>query len=206
MLYLLCNSNLWIMAVARNNNVVTYNHTGRLGDIILRMVDGRSVMSFYPKHRGGKRHWSRAQKMNHRLFKAGTAYGKRAVAIPEGRRYYESKLKWGQHAENVAISDFMLHPEIREIDLSDYEGRAGNEIRVTVCHKYKVASVLVTILNALGLLVESGMAVEDPVESGELMYKALEKNPGLRGGRVIVKVTNLPGKEVLRTVILDGGG
>ena len=204
MLHLLCNSNLWIMAVARNNNVVTYNHTGRLGDIILRMVDGRSVMSFYPKHRGSKRHWSRAQKMNHRLFKAGAAYGKRAVAIPEVRKYYESKLKWGQHAENVAISDFMLHPEIREIDLSDYEGREGNEIKVTVCHKYKVASVLVTILSALGLVVESGMAVEDPEGSGEWIYRTLEKNPGLRGGRVVVKVTNLPGKEVTGFRVLDG--
>jgi hypothetical protein len=65
-------------------------------------------------------------------------------------------------------------------------------------------AVIVTILNATGFEIESGMAVEFPYNgSGEWIYKTLESNPSWRGGRVVVRVTDSPGKVVKAERRLD---
>ena len=184
-------------------NVVTNNYSGKLGDIILRVVDGRSIISKYPRYK--KFHWSRAQKRNQSRFRDAVAYAGRAVEDPVMREYYKSKVKWGQHERNVAISDYLLNPEIQDIDVSNYRGQEGNIIKITTINKYKIAAVIVTILNAAGFEVESGMAVEYPYgASGEWFYKTLEPNPEWRGGRVVVRVTDSPGKVVTSFQVLDG--
>jgi len=61
------------------------------------------------------------------------------------------------------------------------------------------------ILNAQGIEVESGMAVEMPFSgSGVWIYKAMEDNPCWKGGRVVVRVADSPGNVVTGVLALDG--
>ena len=101
---------------------------------------------------------------------------------------------------NVAISDYMKRPEIAEIDVWNYNGQAGNTIRVKARNNYGIASVIVMIINVLGIEVESGMAVQMP-GSEVWVYKTMEENPEWKGGKVVVRVSDCPGN-VIRAVRL----
>jgi hypothetical protein len=189
------------MAIS-DHNVLTKNYHGKVGNLILRVVGGRSIMSAYPDY--SKRKWSPLQKQNRKLFRQASIYAKKAVKDPVKLKIYQSKVRWGQHAENMAISDYLLHPEIRDIDVSKYKGQAGNTIKVSAYDKYKIASVIVMILNAVGFEIERGMAMEYPYSgSGEWIYKAKESNPDWQGGSVVVRVTDSPGKVVKAERRLD---
>jgi hypothetical protein len=189
------------MAIA-NNNFLFKNYSGKVGNIILRVVGNRSIISKYPDFTNVK--WSKAQKANRKRFGDGMRYARKAFKDPEAVLYYESKTKPRQNKFNVAVSDYMLSPEIQHIDTTKYLGQEGNTITVSAYDKYKIMAVIVTILNATGFEIESGMAVEFPYNgSGEWIYKTLESNPSWRGGRVVVRVTDSPGKVVKAERRLD---
>ena len=186
-----------------NRNVITQNYRGKVGNVILRMVGGMSILSAYPDY--SKRKWSKLQKENRAKFKKAAIYSKNILKIPERARFYQSKARGLQNAGNMAVSDYMLHPEIREVDVSKYKGQAGNAIKVSAYDRYMVASVIVMILNAGGFVVESGMAMEYPYGgSGKWVYKAQVPNDEWKGGKVVVRVTDLPGKVVSAIQRLDG--
>jgi hypothetical protein len=114
-----------------------------------------------------------------------------------GGQYHRILHKPRQNKFNIAVSDYMLKPEIKHIDITKYQGQAGNTITVSAYDKYKIMGVIVTILNAIGFEIESGMAIEYPYSgSGEWIYKTLESNPSWKGGHIVVRVTDLPGKVV----------
>ena len=190
------------MAKAKNN-VITNKYSGKVGNIILRMVGGISIISAYPDY--SKVKWSKKQKENRKRFGRAVTYSQKVLEDPVKREYYEGKAKERQNAQNMAISDYMMNPEVREIDISGYKGRAGNTIKVSAYDKFKVMSVFVMILNAAGFEVEGGMATEYPYSgSGNWIYKAREENQNREGGKVVVKVTDFSGKVVKEEAILDG--
>jgi hypothetical protein len=177
------------MAIA-NDNVIMRFQRGRIGGLIFRVWGENTVVSKAPDYSKIPR--SEAQKANSRRFKVATAYGHRVLNDPVAYAFYDKKRRRSQTVWNVAIADYMRRPEIAEIDVWNYKGKAGNTIRVKAIDNYIVASVIVTIINALGFEVESGMAVQMP-GSEVWVYKALEQNPEWRGGRVVVRVTDSPG-------------
>jgi hypothetical protein len=153
-----------------------------------------------------KRKWSKAQKANRKRFGEGVRYSKKALLDPEVKRFYGSKMKPGQHELNVAISDYLLKPRIEKIDTSNYKGQPGDTIKVSAFDKYKIAAVIVMILDANGFEIESGMAVEASFNgSGEWIYKALKSSNLWIGGSVVVRVTDSPGNEVKTFRMLYGG-
>ena len=106
---------------------------------------------------------------------------------------------------NAAISDFMLKPKVDAIDVKGYKGLPGNEISISARNRYKFEAVIVTILNILGLVIESGPAVARPSsDSMEWDYVVKEINPSYRGSKVVVRVVDLPGNVVQESVVLDG--
>ena len=96
---------------------------------------------------------------------------------------------------NVAVADYMKKPEINAVDLSGYRGRKGDTIRVKAHDNFGVAMVIVTILNALGLEVESGRAGEQ-LREGCWVYKVVAPVPDWNKGRIIVRAVDLPGNTV----------
>ncbi|MGA3014115.1 MAG: hypothetical protein ABSD71_08770 [Bacteroidales bacterium] len=185
------------------NNLITKNFHGRIGDIVLRWVGGRSVMSKRPDC--SKVVKSPAQLANQDRFRKGVKYGQAAKRDPERYEFYRKKKKSHQSAYNAAISDFLLKPKIESIDIGGYVGVQGNMIGIKAWDKYKVESVSVLIMNRMGHVIEKGTAVARPFSEGrEWNYKATMENLSYQGGKVLVWVTDLPGNVVQGVVNLDG--
>jgi hypothetical protein len=187
------------MAVSRTN-VVVKNFHGKVGNIVLRVFGNKMVMSALPSTRNRK--WSEAQLECQDRFRKATKFGHKVLADTELNLVYKNKARENQSSWNASISDYLLKPEIKTIDTSKYTGKEGNTIKIEDCDRYKVASVIVMIINALGLQIESGPAVQIP--TGEWVYKVTTENPDWKGNRVVVKVSDLPGNVVQGEAVLDG--
>jgi hypothetical protein len=187
------------MAVSRNN-VVVKNFHGKVGNIVLRVFGNKMVMSALPSTRNRK--WSEAQLECQDRFRKATKFGHKVLADAELNLVYKNKAKENQNSWNASISDYLLKPEIESIDTSKYNGQEGDTIKIEAYDKFKVASVIVMIINALGLQIEKGPAVQMP--TGEWIYKVTAENPDWKGNRLVVKASDLPGNMVQAEMVLDG--
>ena len=187
------------MAVSRNN-VVVKNFHGKVGNIVLRVFGNKTVMSCLPTTKNRK--WSEAQLECQDRFRKATKFGHTVLADAELDLFYKNNAKENQSSWNASISDFLLKPVIETIDTSKYNGQKGDTIKVEAYDRYKVASVIVMIINALGLQIENGAAIQKP--TGEWVYKVSAENPDWKGNRVVVRVSDLPGNVVEGNAVLDG--
>ncbi len=179
------------MAHTRENSLVKF-FGGRFGNMVYRNYDGMSVLSRLPVFKDRK--FSKAQKACQQRFGKGTVWAHKVRANPELAAYYQSKASKRVNAWNLAISDYLRNPEIAEINLEEYHGHKGDTISVSAHDRFRVAAVIVTILNAQGFEVESGMAVDVPGD--HWIYEAREDNPLWKGGRVSVSAIDFPGNVV----------
>lgn len=185
------------------NNLITKYFSGRVGDIVLRNYGGKSVMSKRPDCSKVIR--SERQSANNDRFKKAVKYGQYAIRTPELLKQYTKIKKSNQSAYNAAVSDFLLHPKIEAIDIGGYIGVQGNKIGIRAWDKYKVESVSVLIMNKMGQIIEKGTAVARPLSGGlEWDYIATQDNLDYKGGRVIVRVSDLPGNVVQAEVDVGG--
>ena len=190
------------MAISYDNELTARYH-GRIGNAVLRWRGGKSILSKMPDCSRVEK--TKAQKANMKRFAAATIYGKKVLNDPKLREKYAKKKKMYQSIWNAVISDFMSRPKVDAIDVKGYKGLPGNEISISARNRYKFEAVIVTILNILGLVIESGPAVARPSsDSMEWDYVVKEINPSCRGSKVVVRVVDLPGNVVQESVVLDG--
>jgi hypothetical protein len=184
------------------DNAITKNYHGMMGGIVFRCRGDKSIMSKRPDC--SKVVKTKAQKDNMKRFTAATLYGKKVLSDPMLREKYEKKKKMYQSIWNAAISDFMSRPKVQTIDVKDYKGLPGNEIRISARDRFKFEAVIVTILNILGQVIESGRAVANPLSDGmEWVYKTTVMNPSYKGSKIVVRVGDLPGNVVNEVVSID---
>jgi hypothetical protein len=174
-------------------------HRGRVGDVIYRCWGKETIASKAPNMKGHK--WSKAQKANRHRFSDATSYARKVMGDPGLSQYYRKKKKRYQTVWNVAIADYMKRPEICSVNLCK-DRHDANFIKVVAEDNYQVAGVIITILNALGLIVETGIAVEN--NDGEWIYKITGPMSSLQGGKVEVRVRDLPGNVATAGKLLDG--
>jgi hypothetical protein len=172
-----------------------------IGNVVFRRWGKKTVVSLAPSTKN--RNWSKAQKANRLRFRDAMVYARKALNDPEMLKYYRKKTKGMQTAWNVAVADYMKKPRIKEIDVHNYKGKKGNTIRIVAQDNYRVAGVIVSIVDARGVEVEGGMAVEMP-NNGYWIYKAMEPNPYSQGGRIVVRVTDSPGNVVTTFRVTEG--
>jgi hypothetical protein len=185
------------------DNAITKNYHGMMGGIVFRCRGDKSIMSKRPDC--SKVVKTKAQKDNMKRFAAATIYGKKVLSDPRLREKYEKKKKMYQSVWNAAISDFMSKPKVDAIDVKDYKGLPGNEIRISALERFKFVAVIVTILNILGQVLESGRAVARPLSDGmEWDYVVKEINPSYKGSRVVVRVVDFVGNVVQESISIDG--
>ena len=190
------------MAISYNNQITKYFH-GRVGDIILKDYGGKSVMTKRPDCSKVVR--SERQLDNNDLFRKAVKYGQYAIRTPDLFKYYTKIKKNNQSAYNAAVSDFLLRPKVEAIDLGGYVGVEGNKIGIRAWDKYKVESVSVMILNKMAQVIEKGMAVARPFSGGrEWDYIATQENLDYQSGRVIVRVSDLPGNVIESIIVFNG--
>ena len=185
------------MAVSYNN-LITKNFHGRFGDIVLRRMGDKTVMSKRPNC--SKVVKSKVQKHNQRRFAAAVTYAKKVKKDPNLLEYYGKKKRKSQSIWNAAISDFMKKPRVEKVNLSDYQGLPGNVIGISIWDRFKVESVNVVIMNEMGQTIESGMASSKEY-SGEIEweYRLTTENPSYKTSRVFITVKDRPGNIVKET-------
>jgi len=179
------------MAISRTN-ILLHGFKGKLADYVVRRWGESTVLSKKPntKHR----RWSKLQKSNRQRFREAMAYARRVLSNPEMRAYYARKKRKMQTTWNVAVADYLLNPSIDLIDIREYNGKPGEQIYITTHDKYRVESVVVSILDSQGIEIESGPAVRD--FGFNFTYTTFALNPCLKGCKVVVTAFDVPGNEV----------
>jgi len=162
--------------------------SGQLGDMVFRELRGKTFVSRKPTLTGEPTE----NQMEHReRFKQAAAYGKSALANTETRALYEEIAKNKNIPVFAAtIADFFNAPVIDTIDLSAYNGQAGDIVRISARDDFGVAAVHVSITDNSGESIESGNAV---AAAGGWVYTTKEVVNA--GTNVIVHVvaTDRPG-------------
>ena len=142
---------------------------GELGNLIFKMRLGRMYVSRKPDSQ--PRILSPAQKSAQMRFRQATVYAKRVMADPEDRMPYELAAKEKQTlTQNVIIADFLTAPSVDQIDLSNYDGRAGGTIRIRASDDFEVTGVTVSISGNEGQPIEHGAAVLSSMKWGRWVY------------------------------------
>ncbi|MCF6405359.1 hypothetical protein L3C95_20810 [Chitinophaga filiformis] len=121
-----------------------------------------------------------------------SARAQRMMADPEVKAYYASLAGPGQNAYNMAVKDAYRSPEIQSIRLEK------EEVVVTAKNEFRVAEVEVKVVDADGVVTESGRAVLG-WNGVDWHYKATALPAG---GKVIVEAENLPGKYTVKELLL----
>ncbi|TXF79239.1 hypothetical protein [Chryseobacterium sp.] len=174
------------------NNVVTHGLSGKVGDILVfRQLHGETVVAKAPRQKTAED--TPKQKAHKLKFQEAVVYGKSSLADPVTKELYRDRAEAdpdkGLSAYTVAVADFLNAPEITEIDISDYNGKSGDMIRIKVTDDFDVKTVTVRIENADGTLVEEGAALEAGITWD---YTATKNSTDLSGAKIIVRATDLP--------------
>jgi hypothetical protein len=174
-------------------NVLTRGLSGKLGNLVVfRRNREKTIMSVAP---GKRTHpLTEAQQRHLQQFREAVVYAKSVLADQEKKAEYKAAAKNGESAFNVAVADYLKLPVIKEVDLCLYAGQVGDRIRIRAIDNFKVVNVSVGIYNADNTILETGIAAGNG-NGLDWFYTAIQKNPVMTGGRVVVTVTDSPGHQ-----------
>lgn len=143
--------------------------SGRLGGLTFMTTKKGKISVRARPSSPMKRKLTRGQKLQRQRFTEAVAYARSALADPVKRPFYESAARPGRlSAYNVAFQDYLRPPEIPFIQITGYQGRAGDRIYLTVTDSAPVASVRITIRNSAGRVVERACAAPEGRRGGNV--------------------------------------
>lgn len=173
------------MAKIKNNTVLD-GVSGMIGDqIVIRQTEHGAVMAARPAPR--HRDPTPAQKAQHDRFRAAVMYAKSAASRPE---YQKRAAAHHTSAHNVATADFLHPPEVYEIDLERYHGKAGDVIEVRVFDDVEVQTVGILIATDDNVVVEKGVMKQVKNDPTKWVYTATQ-DAGAEHVKVIVDAADL---------------
>ena len=182
-------------------NIVTEGLSGKLGNtIVFRNRGGKTIVAVTAEKK--KRKPSEAQARQLRNFRQAVAYSQQATQDPALKAAYEARAKGGQTAHNVAVADYLNAPTMDEPDLGSYQGAKGSQLILPVVDDHLVTEVSVAMYNQAGALVEEGAAQLH--ENGtDWVYTTQKQNTNVKGSKLIVRASDLPGNRVEKEVALN---
>ena len=189
------------MAVSYNN-VITREYSGRVGDVVFRNYNGKSVMAKRPD-------CSKVIKTARQLeindkFKKAVKVGQYVIKNQESSDFYKRK-RPDMDPYHAAISDYLSRPVIERVDADGYKGLPGNVVTVSVWDKWEIEGVDMVIFNSLGEVIECGAAVPRQFSANtEWEYKATVENDDYKSCRILVRVKDHPGNIVEAEVDIGG--
>ncbi|NOT73547.1 MAG: hypothetical protein HOP08_01375 [Cyclobacteriaceae bacterium] len=177
--------------------------SGVFGESIsVRKVNGRLVFTNRPKKKRGA---PTPKEIAHReRLSEAAQYAKSVAQDDELRALYAARVK-GKHesAQSVAIGDFLNPPAVSAIEAAKYRGAIGNIIYVHASDDFQVIKVTITIIDADGVVVEEGEAVNDSkMRVNRWKYKTVAVNPTLKSTRIIAVAYDRPWNVGKREVIV----
>ena len=180
------------MAIVKDNLLLRLIR-GSLGDqLTIYERNGQIIMA--AKRGPSKKKPTQKQLEARRKMRVAAAYAQEMLQDPALKAAYQAKAGPGQNAYNMAVRDAFLSPEVQNIR---FEGE--NTVVVEATDDFRVAAVQVKVVDADGVLLESGRAVLD--RSGlKWNYHANALPPG---GRVIAIAEDLPGNTGMMEVRIE---
>ena len=139
-----------------NNNIFVRNLTGSVGDqfVIRKGRGGETIVSNMPSF-SEDREFNQNQLEHQDLFRRAILYAK---TVKNDELYINKAAGTNMTPFNAAVADYFKKPAVLEIDASEWQGRAGNEIWVQAVDDTLVTKVHVTISDQNGAVLEEGNA------------------------------------------------
>ena len=183
------------------NNSLTYGLSGNFaGMACFHMRSGKQYVRKIQAKRSVPD--SEKQESNKERFSECIAYAKVAIKDPQLKAFYLSRAKPGQSAYNIAFQDAYKGPKITKFNMENYRGRIGDSLFVDATDKFKVLSVIISIYNASGNLIEQGSAVMQQPFDHEWLYIAAVANEPLAGSKITATAMDRPGNKASLELML----
>jgi hypothetical protein len=184
------------MAKVRNN-IFLRGLSGALGKqfVIKTTRSGKTIITNMPTF-GEDREFSEAQKSHQSAFREASAYARSAKTQPV---YVERAKAASSIPYNLAISDWFGRPQVLEIDIREWTGQVGQQIRVRAQDNIHVASVQITIKNDDGTGLEEGEARQ--TDGPWWTYTSTSTVPRAAACRVTAVARDLPGNTASLMVV-----
>jgi len=175
-------------------NMAMQGLTGLLGDQLLLRTDkaGRTIVGARPTFNEGQV-FTPAQVSHHEDFRAAVTYAKGAKGLEV---YAKKAAGTPMNTYNVAVGDWLNPPEVKEVDMSAWDGTAGKTIRILAVDDVQVSQVEVSILDARGDVLEHGPAA--PAEGAWWTYTTTAD--GANAAQVTAVARDLPGHTGQKTL------
>ena len=159
--------------------------------MVFRRVRGQIVLAQRPDVRETKP--SPAQQAQRERFTQAAEYARRVPADPWQRRMYERlAASFNRRVHKLLMSDFLTPPVVEEVDVSGYQRRAGDIVRVIATDDVAVTGVEIAITTTAGVRIEHGPAT---AVHGVWCYRAIESPPGGEPLVITAVVRDRPGNE-----------
>ena len=187
------------MKAGRNNPF--YGSIGKIGNtgFYKRFVNGMEIVQRCPTRKNSNGPHDHTLQVQRFL----TAMDNTSVILqnPEIRALYEKVARGTASAKSMAIKDYLVPAVIGQVVTTGYFGRVDFCISIVVKNVVPVKSVMVTIENPAGEMVESGQAVMQ--SSGTLWhYLTTRPNPLYKGSILRIVSCDLPGHTIEWSVVL----
>ena len=180
------------MGKVDDKNIITKGFRGKYNDdLVFRKVDNETIFS--RRSVSGKAPTEKQLAARAR-FNRASLYASSAIAHPQRSLDYKvmAELQGLKSAYLAAVTDYLTLPEIAETFTDEYHGNAGDIITFVAKEKFKIVDLTVTIMNAAGVVIETGKAV--PFELS-WRYTTTVANPQMSGSRLVVLARDRQGKE-----------
>lgn len=183
------------------NNPILQKVTGMLGEtIVFRQGPTGPVMANAPRKRDSIHENQIAARDR---FLDAVQYAKRQTARAEVKAMYAAAItRKLPSAYQVAVTDYLSVPKIKQIDADGYVGVPGEVIYVHASDDFRVDSVAVLIKSGAGEEIERGQAIMADDIRDVWIYTTTAGNASLAGSIVMVTVKDIPGNVVVRTLTL----
>src|SRR4026209_1772739 len=137
-------------------NIVLSGLTGSLGDklVLRRGRRGQTIVSKKPAF-APDREFTPAQRTHQAAFREAAAYAK---SVKDEELYLTKAKQTGQTSYNLALADWFHKPQVTELDVSGWNGQAGQLIHIRAPDDVKITRVSVMITEGNGTLFEQGNA------------------------------------------------
>lgn len=171
------------------NNIITHGLSGSLGDQIVfrKGKGGQTIVAIKPSF-SEDRVFNPSQLAQQEAFRNAIAYAK---AAKDQSVYLLKAQGTTMSAFNAAVADWFRHPEVLEIDGSNWNGEAGQTIRVKAQDDTFVSKVHVAIIDNGETVLEEGDAVR--AEGLWWEYTTQTQTSGASNPRISAIAEDLPG-------------
>lgn len=168
---------------------------GKMGNVVFRKYHDEVIVAHVPDMSG---HTPTDKQASHRQrFKLAVLYGHTVLADPAKKAVYEATAKVkGLSVFAVTVADFLNAPVVDQIDVSAYNGKAGDTLRITASDDFEIAGVEVAIHDTGGAVLEHGAAT---AADGVWNYVTTTDLPPGHPISIEVTATDRPGHKTTKT-------